>query len=117
MKIILKIEEGMMLILAVYLNSHLAFPGWYFWAWFLAPDVGFLGYIINNRVGAFTYNVLHHKGIAITLYFAGLISSITGLQFAGLLLFGHSSFDRMLGYGLKFSDSFHNTHLGKIGRQ
>ena len=29
---------------------------------------------------------------------------------------GHSSFDRVLGYGLKHEDAFQNTHLGRIGR-
>ena len=32
------------------------------------------------------------------------------------LLFGHSSFDRVMGYGLKHEDAFQNTHLGRIGR-
>ena len=31
-------------------------------------------------------------------------------------LYGHSSFDRVLGYGLKHEDAFQNTHLGRIGR-
>lgn len=31
-------------------------------------------------------------------------------------LLGHSSFDRVLGYGLKHEDAFQNTHLGRIGR-
>ena len=31
-------------------------------------------------------------------------------------LFGHSSFDRIMGYGLKHEDAFQNTHLGKIGK-
>jgi hypothetical protein len=29
----------------------------------------------------------------------------------------HIGFDRMLGYGLKYSSSFNDTHLGRIGRQ
>ncbi len=32
-------------------------------------------------------------------------------------LFAHSSMDRMLGYGLKYEDSFGNTHLGMIGKK
>ena len=31
-------------------------------------------------------------------------------------LFGYSSFDRVIGYGLKHEDAFQNTHLGRIGR-
>jgi hypothetical protein len=38
------------------------------------------------------------------------------LALAGVIIFAHSSLDRALGYGLKFSDSFTNTHLGRIGR-
>jgi hypothetical protein len=29
---------------------------------------------------------------------------------------GHSSLDRVFGYGLKHEDAFQNTHLGRIGR-
>jgi hypothetical protein len=115
MKTLLRLEEALMLVFAICLNFHLPYPGWYFWAWFLAPDVGFIGYAINTRVGALTYNVLHHKGIAILLYLSGLYFSLPAFQLAGLVLFGHSSFDRALGYGLKYPDSFKNTHLGPIG--
>lgn len=115
MKNLLRIEEAAMLLAAVYLNSALPYPWWLFWALFLVPDIGFVGYAFSPRVGAITYNILHHKGIALALYLAGLQFSVTALQFAGLLLFGHSAFDRMLGYGLKYADSFHNTHLGPIG--
>ena len=31
-------------------------------------------------------------------------------------LFAHSSFDRVMGYGLKHEDAFQNTHLGRIER-
>jgi len=34
----------------------------------------------------------------------------------GLLLVAHSSFDRMLGYGLKFPDDFKHTSLGWMGK-
>jgi len=116
MKNILRLEEAAMLALAIYLNSFLPFSGWVFWAWFLAPDIGMLGYLINPRVGAIIYNVFHHKGIAIALYFAGYFLIIPELTLAGVVLFGHSSFDRIFGYGLKYFDNFKNTHLGIIGK-
>jgi len=112
----IRIEEGMMLTFATALAMSLSYPPWLFWALFLAPDIGFAGYSINSRIGAFTYNFLHHKGVAVIIYLAGLYFGFEPLQFTGLLLFGHSSFDRMLGYGLKYNDSFHNTHLGWIGK-
>jgi hypothetical protein len=116
MKTMLRIEEGMMLVLAVALSLYLPFPPWLFWVLFLTPDIGLIGYAINSKTGALTYNLLHHKGIAILVYLSGIYFVNEPLQFAGLLLFGHSAFDRMLAYGLKYPDSFHNTHLGWIGK-
>ncbi|MBI2283378.1 MAG: DUF4260 family protein [Bacteroidetes bacterium] len=34
----------------------------------------------------------------------------------GPLLYAHSSFDRVMGYGLKYRDSFNNKHLGRTGK-
>lgn len=112
----LKLEEAAQLVITVFLNSFLPIDWWWFWVWFLAPDVGFIGYAVNTKVGQWTYNILHHKGIAIIIYIAGVSLNNLELQFAGLLLFGHSAFDRMLGYGLKYADSFQHTHLGWIGK-
>jgi membrane protein required for beta-lactamase induction len=116
MKTALKTEEAMMLVLAVYLNTFLSYDAWLYWVLFLTPDIGLLGYTINPAVGALTYNTLHHKGVAILIYILGAVFSVELLQFTGLLLFGHSSFDRIFGYGLKYADGFHNTHLGLIGK-
>jgi hypothetical protein len=116
MKNIIRLEEAAMLALSVYLNTFLSYNPWLFWILFLAPDIGMIGYLVNPKIGSITYNILHHKGIAIVLYLIGLHFQIEPVQFAGLLLFGHSAFDRMLGYGLKYADSFQNTHLGMIGK-
>jgi hypothetical protein len=116
MKNSLRLEEALQLVLAAYLAYQLPYAGWVYWALFLIPDVGMLGYIFNTNIGAFTYNLFHHKGVAILLYLIGLYLSSDVLQFTGLLLFGHSAFDRMLGYGLKFSDDFKHTHLGWVGK-
>jgi len=82
----------------------------------LAPDLGMLGYLAGPRVGAISYNLAHHKGLAVLLFVVGGSLQIPLLQLAGLVILGHSSLDRMLGYGLKYSDSFQHTHLGMIGR-
>lgn len=116
MKNTLRLEEGLMFVLAVYLNTLLPFKWWWYWVFFLTPDLGMVGYLINNRMGALLYNLFHHKGIAIGFYLVGIFTTNQVLMFIGLLLFGHSSFDRVFGYGLKYQDSFHNTHLGWIGK-
>ena len=116
MKTILKLEEAAMTAAGIYLltiyNLHLAF-----WIWailFFTPDIGMLGYLINTRNGAAVYNLFHHKGIAIAMAAAGFYLHNDIIIATGILLFSHSSFDRMMGYGLKYADSFKNTHLGSL---
>lgn len=116
MEKIIKLEEAGMLALAIYLNTTLPYAGWLYWVLFLTPDVGMIGYTISPRVGAFTYNLFHHKGLAIVIYITGVFFAMEPLQLTGLLLFGHSAFDRLLGYGLKYDDNFKHTHLGWIGQ-
>lgn len=116
MKTLLHLEDFAKLVAAYVLTLLLGYKWWLFFAWLLAPDVSMVGYLINNRVGAWLYNIAHHQGIAIAIGLAGLWLHQTDLQFAGLLLFGHSAMDRIFGYGLKYEDDFKHTHLGMIGR-
>lgn len=116
MKTSLKLEELMMFVLSLSLFQYQEFSWGWFAVFFLAPDAGMLGYLYGPKTGAFTYNLSHHKGLAILVYFAGIYADLGWLQFSGILLFAHSSFDRVFGYGLKYSDRFHHTHLGWIGK-
>ena len=117
MKNLLKLEEAAMFLLSISLLATLHYA-WYWWlVWILAPDLSMIGYLGGNRVGAVCYNIVHHKGVAIAVYLAGLYTSSQALEFAGLILFGHSCMDRGMGYGLKYFSGFQHTHLGKIGRQ
>lgn len=116
MKILLQLEEVAKWAASYYLTLEIGFPWWSFWVWMLAPDLSILAYAVNPRVGAQVYNLFHHQGLAVAIAVAGLIVQQPALQFAGLVLFGHSAFDRILGYGLKYNDNFRNTHLGWIGK-
>jgi len=116
MKNLLKLEELLLLGLSIFLFSGLEYAWWWYVILFLAPDLSMIGYVWNPRVGSWTYNLVHHKGIAAGLYILGSLLAIPVLQFAGTLLLGHSSFDRIFGYGLKYSDAFEHTHLGMIGK-
>ena len=116
MKNLLRLEELFLFCLAIFLFSGLNYGwGWYALL-FLAPDLSALGYLANPRLGAWTYNLIHHKGLAVALYVLGSLLSTPWLMFAGTILLGHSSLDRVFGYGLKYPDAFQNTHLGVIGR-
>lgn len=116
MKNLLKLEEFLLFCLSLFLFSQLDYSwGWYALLFF-TPDLSMIGYLANPRFGAWTYNLIHHKGVGITLYVLGALLTIPWLMFTGTILLGHSSFDRVFGYGLKHEDAFQNTHLGKIGR-
>lgn len=117
MRSLIKIEEAVQVVLAVWLFSQLDLSLWWALLMLLAPDIGMLGYLINTTVGAYSYNLLHHKGIAIALYLIGASIAIPILSAIGLVMFGHSSLDRVFGYGLKHTDAFQHTHLGWIGKQ
>lgn len=116
MKNLLKLEEFLLFCLSLLLFSGLDYTWWMFALLFFAPDLSMLGYLANPRLGAWTYNLIHHKGLAITLYAFGYLLTVPWLMFAGTILLAHSSLDRVLGYGLKHEDAFQNTHLGRIGR-
>ena len=116
MKTILKIKELGLFILGVYLFSLLNFEWWWFLVLILAPDFAMLGYIFGNKSGALFYNIFHHRGIAIIVYILGCYLKMDLLQLIGVILFSHSSMDRMFGYGLKFESGFKCTHLGEIGK-
>lgn len=117
MKLCLKLEELLMFTLGVYLFSKLDYSWWWFLALLLAPDVSMLGYLINSKTGAFTYNLFHHKGIAILMYLLGIYFQYEFMKLMGVMIFSHASLDRVFGYGLKYFDDFKLTHLGRIGKQ
>ena len=115
MKTVLKLEEILMFVLGIYLFNQLDYAWWWFLVLILAPDIGMVGYLFNNKIGALTYNLFHHKGLAILVYLVGVYFSIPLCQLIGIILFSHSALDRAMGYGLKYDKGFKFTHLGEIG--
>ncbi len=47
----------------------------------------------------------------IALFLAGVALGLAPVSLAGAILFGHSSFDRLMGLGLKEGDSFSHAEL------
>lgn len=116
MKSLLKLEELGQFLLAIILFNQLDYTWWVFPACILLPDLSMVGYLINPHVGAQLYNFFHHKFLGIVVLISGFWLSIPLLTLGGIILFGHAAMDRIFGYGLKYGDSFHNTHLGRIGK-
>lgn len=117
MKNIIKLEEAGMLILAIggLIIAHASW--WWYLLLAIGPDISMIGYTGGNKTGAFFYNLFHHKGIAVVIFLLGFFIDNTILELTGIILFGHSSLDRMLGYGLKLNEGFKYTHLGIIGKK
>ena len=116
MKNLLRLEEiGMMALGIYFLTIHnLDMATWIWFIIFFSPDVSMLGYLVSSKVGAISYNIFHHKGIAIACMGIGYFAKLEVLLTIGILLFAHASFDRIMGYGLKYYAGFNDTHLGKL---
>ncbi|MEZ5106070.1 MAG: DUF4260 domain-containing protein [Draconibacterium sp.] len=117
MNFFLKIEEISMLFLSFYVSQLLGYEWWLFILFLFTPDFSMLGYIIGKKTGAIIYNIFHYKFTAVFIGIIGYTNSISELAFAGAILLGHSSFDRLFGYGLKYSTGFNSSHLGAIGNK
>lgn len=105
-----------MFVLGIYLFSLLAYQWWWFLVLILTPDIGMIGYLFGNKIGALVYNIFHHKGLAILIYLSGVYLSLPLCQLIGVILFAHASMDRIFGYGFKYDTGFKYTHLGEIGK-
>jgi hypothetical protein len=114
MKNLIKLEEFGMLAVSVFLlyKLNIKLDWWLYIILFFSPDIGMIGYVMNTKVGAITYNLFHHKAVASVFIILGVVQANDYLIFAGLMLLAHSAFDRVCGYGLKYSDNFKHTNVG-----
>jgi hypothetical protein len=89
---------------------------WLFAALWLAPDLSMLGYFISPCRGARIYNAFHTYTVPIVLGLMGWLFHAAGLIPCALIWINHIGVDRLLGYGLKYSNGFGWTHLGIKGK-
>lgn len=115
MKNVLKLEELGLFIFSFVLFTRTDVSWWWFFVLLLTPDISMLGYLFGAKAGAIIYNIFHHRGLAILIMMAGYYWYFNLLYISGIILFGHSSMDRLFGYGLKYMKGFKFTHLGEIG--
>jgi hypothetical protein len=95
--------------------AHTGASWWLFAALWLAPDLSMLGYLAGPRWGARIYNAFHSYVTPATLAVTALLlRSPAPVPFA-LIWINHIGVDRMLGFGLKYSNGFGWTHLSKLG--
>jgi Domain of unknown function (DUF4260) len=114
-RIVLRLEGLCVLIAASIAYSKFGLGWGTFALFFLVPDVSFLGYLAGSKVGAIIYNAAHSYIGAVACLVAGFTLPSPVLLSAGIIWCAHIGFDRALGYGLKYSEGFGFTHLGRIG--
>ena len=80
----------------------------------LVFDLFMLGYLVNNKIGAFAYNIGHSlvsPALVLVIYF---VTDVNWLLALACLWISHIGIDRLFGYGLKTNEGFKHTHLGKL---
>jgi hypothetical protein len=113
-RIVLRLEGLTVLTGAVVAFAALHSNWWLFAALFLVPDVSFLAYLSNPRVGAIAYNTMHSYLGPLLLGLAAHFGQMPSLFPYALIWTAHVGFDRALGYGVKYASAFGDTHLGSL---
>jgi hypothetical protein len=112
--LVLRLEDT-----AVFVCSLLAYAqtdlSWLLFAsMFLLPDLFMLGYVVNQRMGAALYNLGHTYLSPLFLAAAGWLVAKPSLYPLAIIWAAHISFDRVIGYGLKYAEGFKSTHIRKL---
>lgn len=112
----IRFEWAIVAVAAVVFYASTGISWWLFGLLILAPDLSMFGYLAGPRVGALAYNALHILIVPVLLLLAGHLSGKATATAVALIWIAHIGVDRALGYGLKLSTGFQDTHLGRIGR-
>jgi uncharacterized membrane protein len=114
--VLLRVEGLVVFVAALYAYQALGGNWWIFALLILAPDLAMLGTLVSAAFGARAYNGVHTYTIpAIIGAVAWLAGTIYLVPFV-VIWIAHIGADRALGYGLKYPGTFHQTHLGLIGK-
>jgi len=112
--IILRLEGTAVLLASMITYGYLGHSWWLFALLLLWPDLAFIAYALDKRVGSIVYNILHSYPLPLLLTGASIMFSWSfGLQFA-LIWLAHIGMDRTFGYGLKYIGEFKTTHMSNI---
>ncbi len=112
-----RLEGAALLIASTYVYFDSGFSWVYYLLLFFAFDVFIVGYLVNTKIGAASYNFGHSFIAPSFLAVTYLVTDNKLLLASACLWVAHIGFDRALGFGLKFSSGFMHTHLGDIGKK
>lgn len=116
-KTILHFEGLAIFISSIIVYGMVEYNWWLFAVLLLAPDLSMLGYLKNEKIGAYVYNIFHTYVIALLVLGLGYVMDVNLLIAIGVIWTAHIGMDRLFGFGLKYTDSFQSTHLGKLKKE
>lgn len=110
---LLHVEAFCFLTVACIAYGHLYPHHWAFFAClFLAPDLSLFLFLAGSRGWpTLVYNVVHSYVLPLALGGVAFLKPDMRIGMISLIWICHISFDRMLGYGLKYPHHFKSTHL------
>ena len=114
---LLRLEGLAVAAVAAALYARTGASWWLFAALWLTPDLSMLGYLAGSCWGARTYNAVHSYVVPGALAVSALVLQAHALLPFALIWANHIGVDRLMGYGLKYSDGFGVTHLGRLGNR
>jgi len=115
--ILLTLEGLVAAVASALLYARTGASWWLFAGLWLAPDLAMLAYLKRPCLGARYYNAAHTYLLPGVLGLLGWLLNANALLPVALIWVNHIGVDRLLGYGLKYSDGFGLTHLGRLGKR
>jgi hypothetical protein len=115
--ILLRLEGLVAAVASALLYARTGASWWLFAGLWLAPDLAMLAYLKRPCLGARYYNAAHTYLLPGVLGLLGWLLNANALLPVALIWVNHIGVDRLLGYGLKYSDGFGLTHLGRLGKR
>jgi hypothetical protein len=113
-KTLLHMEGAILLAMSLFLYAWLGGNWWLFALLFLAPDLAMAGYIVNKEMGAAIYNLAHIYVWPAALVAVGVLTANPLALHLALIWLAHIGGDRLMGYGLKYTTQFKDTHLSHV---
>ncbi len=107
-----RLECAAVLFTSIFVYLQMDFSWGVFALLFFVPDLSLFAYVKGPRLGGIIYNMAHCFIGPILLGIFSWFSGDTLMQAIALIWLAHAAFDRALGWGLKYPDSFCNTDMG-----
>jgi hypothetical protein len=113
----LRVEGLAVLVFSIVLYWNSGARWWLFGVLLLVPDLSMLGYALSSTAGRISYNIVHSYTLPLSVAIAAIVMHSVRVPPFVCIWTAHIGIDRLLGYGLKTSNRFGDTHLGILGKK